>query len=206
MCICHTANLLCFNSRTLGRVRQIYLPTLDEERGVSIHAPWEGCDRYTTIFIVARIMFQFTHPGKGATNRTLPKEEVLRVSIHAPWEGCDGLGGDSVEASLLFQFTHPGKGATYLVRYLTTFPWFQFTHPGKGATSPRSPRSPWTPCFNSRTLGRVRPKRARHRGQAACFNSRTLGRVRRERLRYKHLPHRQFQFTHPGKGATWTLF
>ena len=125
-----------FNSRTLGRVRQIYLPTLDEERGVSIHAPWEGCDRYTTIFIVARIMFQFTHPGKGATNRTLPKEEVLRVSIHAPWEGCDGLGGDSVEASLLFQFTHPGKGATgNRLAQLPDFV-FQFTHPGKGATTP----------------------------------------------------------------------
>ena len=103
-----------------------------------------------------------------------------------------------------FQFTHPGKGATYLVRYLTTFPWFQFTHPGKGATSPRSPRSPWTPCFNSRTLGRVRPKRARHRGQAACFNSRTLGRVRLGRYS-KLSDDRMFQFTHPGKGATRPL-
>ena len=81
-------------------------------------------------------MFQFTHPGKGATNRTLPKEEVLRVSIHAPWEGCDGLGGDSVEASLLFQFTHPGKGATgNRLAQLPDFV-FQFTHPGKGATTP----------------------------------------------------------------------
>ena len=79
-------------------------------------------------------MFQFTHPGKGATNRTLPKEEVLRVSIHAPWEGCDGLGGDSVEASLLFQFTHPGKGATQTSETQRTSSMFQFTHPGKGAT------------------------------------------------------------------------
>ena len=174
-------------------------------------------------------LFQFTHPGKGATegqwyrpedlfrfnSRTLGRVRlyaapaprlVVRVSIHAPWEGCDNAVSSSASMHpsfnsrtlgrvrrltlretiiwVKFQFTHPGKGATYLVRYLTTFPWFQFTHPGKGATSPRSPRSPWTPCFNSRTLGRVR----------------------RERLRYKHLPHRQFQFTHPGKGATWTLF
>ena len=157
MCICHTANLLCFNSRTLGRVRQIYLPTLDEERGVSIHAPWEGCDRYTTIFIVARIMFQFTHPGKGATNRTLPKEEVLRVSIHAPWEGCDRLlltrtrirqSFNSRTLGRVRPITPPAPWASRAVSIHA--PWegcdiivqrafiasllFQFTHPGKGAT------------------------------------------------------------------------
>ena len=156
MCICHTANLLCFNSRTLGRVRQIYLPTLDEERGVSIHAPWEGCDRYTTIFIVARIMFQFTHPGKGATNRTLPKEEVLRVSIHAPWEGCDSTGSTRREQEVRFQFTHPGKGATDEFEELRRkIIKFQFTHPGKGATRAAHPwerpptvsiHAPWEGC------------------------------------------------------------
>ena len=59
-------------------------------------------------------MFQFTHPGKGATNRTLPKEEVLRVSIHAPWEGCDSTGSTRREQEVRFQFTHPGKGATHV--------------------------------------------------------------------------------------------
>ena len=58
-----------FNSRTLGRVRQI----ADTERWlnitVSIHAPWEGCD----------LAF-------GADPRN-----VVNVSIHAPWEGCDSV-------------------------------------------------------------------------------------------------------------------
>ena len=127
--------LLCvgFNSRTLGRVRQCIMTS-----------------------IVARIMFQFTHPGKGATpsweaslvildsfnSRTLGRVRRRRavrgslsgqVSIHAPWEGCDTKG-----------------------------------------TEPNIYRD----GFNSRTLGRVR-----HGGIDAgyvmdSFNSRTLGRVR----------------------------
>ena len=37
----------------------------------------------------ANCTFQFTHPGKGATVDTAGKLILLRVSIHAPWEGCD---------------------------------------------------------------------------------------------------------------------
>ena len=55
-----------FNSRTLGRVRQVgaeaaYLP----------------------------LAFQFTHPGKGATLDNGSLTHDAAVSIHAPWEGCD---------------------------------------------------------------------------------------------------------------------
>ena len=56
---------------------------------------------------------------------------------------------------------------------------FQFTHPGKGATRPRLFGRGRHPCFNSRTLGRVRlalvEELLKHR---VGFNSRTLGRVR----------------------------
>ena len=34
-------------------------------------------------------MFQFTHPGRGATVAESVKCFLLRVSIHAPREGCD---------------------------------------------------------------------------------------------------------------------
>ena len=79
---------------------------------VSIHAPWEGCDSYIAMAMCTDTLFQFTHPGKGATllyrsalggkrrfnSRTLGRvrlhftadDLLLRpVSIHAPWEGCD---------------------------------------------------------------------------------------------------------------------
>ena len=103
-------------------------------------------------------MFQFTHPGKGATRQGsfLPPCEL--VSIHTPWEGCDwtlvyvrgspptfqfthpGKGATTGEETTLaevvaFQFTHPGKGATERDQRIYADYKFQFTHPGKGATS-----------------------------------------------------------------------
>ena len=101
-----------FNSRTPGGVR------LDNKRAqtrylnVSIHAPREGCDickislfllkssfnsrtpggvrLRLDLLLVRRLLFQFTHPGRGATHYGV---DVPRgrgeVSIHAPREGCD---------------------------------------------------------------------------------------------------------------------
>ena len=79
-----------FNSRTLGRVRQLQGSRSCDHPQVSIHAPWEGCDR--------------AYQG----NLGLPK----LVSIHAPWEGCDGGKLLTCAELSVFQFTHPGKGAT----------------------------------------------------------------------------------------------
>ena len=60
------------------------------------------------------LAFQFTHPGKGATNT-----------------GIDLMASPTA----LFQFTHPGKGATICTPITAGHKsWFQFTHPGKGAT------------------------------------------------------------------------
>ena len=36
--------------------------------------------------------FQFTHPGKGATVVEGGRFPSIKVSIHAPWEGCDAQG------------------------------------------------------------------------------------------------------------------
>ena len=100
-----------FNSRTLGRVRLWRSRAVDalyrfqfthpgkgatstaQERGhlqdVSIHAPWEGCDRYACCGEYGPTTFQFTHPGKGATDGQFLPSDLTDVSIHAPWEGCD---------------------------------------------------------------------------------------------------------------------
>ena len=81
---------------------------------VSIHAPREGCDANDMVcspthtsfnsrtpggvrhrlerFLPAGYAFQFTHPGRGATNVA---------------SAFDGAGAE-------FQFTHPGRGATGL--------------------------------------------------------------------------------------------
>ena len=56
-----------FNSRTLGRVRRGNVSVHTASIAVSIHAPWEGCDWGYHGIGKTYIVFQFTHPGKGAT-------------------------------------------------------------------------------------------------------------------------------------------
>ena len=80
---------------------------------VSIHAPREGCALPTPRKLLEFAKtFQFTHPGRGATN-----------------------GVDYRTSSLQFQFTHPGRGATQFNPFRLLAYQFQFTHPGRGATS-----------------------------------------------------------------------
>ena len=57
--------------------------------------------------------FQFTHPGRGATDSLIP-----------------------ADSSGWFQFTHPGRGATVSFASRNRRLVFQFTHPGRGATKP----------------------------------------------------------------------
>ena len=94
------------------------------ESDVSIHAPWEGCDLSVvnmalletgfnsrtlgrvrpTSYIGSLIQakFQFTHPGKGATDPAYMPQGLSDVSIHAPWEGCDRLCSLSFLVALVF--------------------------------------------------------------------------------------------------------
>ena len=58
--------------------------------------------------------------------------------------------------------------------------------------------------FNSRTLGRVRLRSRTIELMGLGFNSRTLGRVRPKRS-IPIVGACEFQFTHPGKGATTSV-
>ena len=52
--------------------------------------PGKGATKVVSVAAIDHT-FQFTHPGKGATKirvDLLISQEA--VSIHAPWEGCDG--------------------------------------------------------------------------------------------------------------------
>ena len=82
-------------------------------KGVSIHAPQEGCDstdlsssringsfnsrtpggvRHQTTYTMDRkYLFQFTHPRRGATLLGYAPRYAEYVSIHAPQEGCDSI-------------------------------------------------------------------------------------------------------------------
>ena len=120
---------MCFNSRTPGGVRRLDLHSVGGRVGVSIHAPREGCDcsqrieqprrgRFNSrtpggVRLCQRACvspfqrFQFTHPGRGATNRRY------------------------IELLVLFQFTHPGRGATSgVMDLLAKFSGFNSRTPG----------------------------------------------------------------------------
>ncbi len=125
---------LSFNSRTLGRVR---LSTFALRPSFGV--------------------FQFTHPGKGATpygkrttrssacfnSRTLGRVRLcllkpdalgLHVSIHAPWEGCDFIVPPFSILDTRFNSRTLGRVRRLDLDFFQGNVVFQFTHPGKGAT------------------------------------------------------------------------
>ena len=79
---------------------------------------------------------------------------------------------------------------------------FQFTHPGRGATSTDLSSSRIKGSFNSRTPGGVRLEPNNDMiMRAESFNSRTPGGVRLT-ANTSLTKLQEFQFTHPGRGAT----
>ena len=80
------------------------------------------------------LLFQSTHPMRGATTVTAAGNTVLSISIHAPHEGCDSWKMP-LEVPGEFQSTHPMRGATIDYDDLQKIRRFQSTHPMRGATA-----------------------------------------------------------------------
>ena len=104
-----------FNSRTLGRVRLLAGALHWSDAGVSIHAPWEGCD----LGLDAN-----NELDKSFNSRTLGRVRLCAASsslLCIPRFNSRTLGRVRPHTrrptTLLgrFQFTHPGKGATLLL-------------------------------------------------------------------------------------------
>ena len=111
------------------------LPGLNAEFIISIHAPHAGCDINRLKKRANNVIFQSTHPMRGATvnsfssqqhlydfnprtpcgvrpvNRHRPRAFHL-ISIHAPHAGCDAKSAAYVARYTVFQSTHPMRGAT----------------------------------------------------------------------------------------------
>ena len=170
---------LCFNSRTLGRVRLYRQGALVELTEFQFTHPGKGATKRQPHLANSISEFQFTHPGKGATWRGFVVPLSHYVSIHAPWEGCDTSG----------------------MAWTDNRHMFQFTHPGKGATSSASSCDSTSPRFNSRTLGRVRHPNYSEIKLESLFQFTHPGKGATSPMRCSTTPIR-FQFTHPGKGAT----
>ena len=83
---------------------------------------------------MCREMFQFTHPGRGAT-LTDPSLSPAEKGFNSRTPGGVRLIAGGVKlADVTFQFTHPGRGATSVIAQNKYIDEFQFTHPGRGAT------------------------------------------------------------------------
>ena len=68
--------------------RSAIYTTLNEGQ-VSIHAPWEGCDRTLKVTFSTIIAVSIHAPWEGCDEKGVRLDNMLKVSIHAPWEGCD---------------------------------------------------------------------------------------------------------------------
>ena len=178
------------------------------------------------LLVLLLCAFQFTHPGKGATTFYY-RTTCTKGSFNSRTLGRvrHTFRGDK-QAYNEFQFTHPGKGATSRGSRQRRRDRVSIHAPWEGCDQTNGAQSQSGACFNSRTLGRVRPPpttllsrgerfQFTHPGKGATglrawrayplgsFNSRTLGRVRPKR-RVPIVGLWEFQFTHPGKGATET--
>ena len=169
----------CFNSRTPGGVRPAAAPA-----------------------ILTPVLFQFTHPRRGATA-----------------DFCNFVFDNS------FQFTHPRRGATRQGRsFKKRIVQFQFTHPRRGATRPRyllytflgvSIHAPQEGCDKAAVFkGCARVIVSIHAPQEGCDI--VVDFLISEQAVSIHAPQegcdgvvrsitailRVFQFTHPRRGAT----
>ena len=125
-------------------------------------------------------MFQFTHPGRGATIPRRPKLLIRDVSIHAPREGCDYREVVVIISQSYVSIHAPREGCDCSIVIVIVR----------------------VSSFNSRTPGGVRLFGVGCSLTAIpSFNSRTPGGVRRTSRNFLTLTN-TFQFTHPGRGAT----
>ena len=68
-----------------------------------------------------KIIFQSTHPLRGATPFVSVCLYNSAISIHAPLAGCDTAFSSTGARIWIFQSTHPLRGATELLRQSTCY-------------------------------------------------------------------------------------
>ena len=80
-----------FNPRTPCGVRLLNRNKRYKSIGISIHAPLAGCDSLKVKITQKEMIFQSTHPLRGATSPAFCFAASKAISIHAPLAGCDIL-------------------------------------------------------------------------------------------------------------------
>ncbi len=168
---------------------------------ISIHAPRAGCDFSVSLSGGSEVVFQSTHPVRGATKALSGEVNVVVISIHAPRAGCDPLRLSGGQKGINFNPRTPCGVRLASVVGLPSSSVFQSTHPVRGATSfvldgreilHISIHAPRAGC-DGRICGRP--------AQLRDFNPRTPCGVRHLH-RWNRTRRVIFQSTHPVRGAT----
>ena len=192
-------------------------------RVISIHAPLAGCDsprraprpaggnfnprtpcgvrRRQHLHGGGQLVFQSTHPLRGATPKEGLNELVILISIHAPLAGCDEtvyvdlstmhnfnprtpcgvrrvrINRDDVDA--IFQSTHPLRGATTYSERDALMQSISIHAPLAGCDISDTRRECKARNFNPRTPCGVRHLRVDNKVHDQHFNPRTPCGVRR---------------------------
>ena len=124
-----------FNPRTPCGVRRSNAGIHCCTYPISIHAPLAGCDPEMIRVTLQRLIFQSTHPLRGATSN-FDRCRSLWIYFN-PRTPC-GVRRFATQQCCCetnrFQSTHPLRGATCLPRHSVLPPQFQSTHPLRGAT------------------------------------------------------------------------
>ena len=80
---------------------------------ISIHAPREGCDACPQLPVNTPVIFQSTHPVRGATLPFVVGVVVAAFQSTPPVRGAtNGIYGTQAQ-DIIFQSTHPVRGATH---------------------------------------------------------------------------------------------
>ena len=132
--VCRRVHFPHFNSHTPHGVRLLFHIFVCRKRFISTHTPHTGCDDHIHRRYFSFLLFQLTHPTRGATGRQCRDGPgVSHFNSHTP-HGVRLYCIMSVMSCMEFQLTHPTRGATFL-SVITAPPFkFQLTHPTRGAT------------------------------------------------------------------------
>ncbi len=145
-----------FNPRTPHGVRPAVALMDDDIREISIHAPLTGCDLWGEWDAMMSVLFQSTHPSRGATPAPLSAGKKWAFQSTHPSRGATNQKQTASQrlwnfnprtphgvrqgkklsgwTSPRFQSTHPSRGATGVHPVLKCTHLFQSTHPSRGAT------------------------------------------------------------------------
>ena len=179
LCPCYLVRKESFNSRTPGGVRP--LPLCPHLSYSCFNSRTPGGVRQDTPKSVLVSSSVSIHAPREGCDFALSIYYVMPyfVSIHAPREGCDVALTAPTDRQVKFQFTHPGRGATPFGLIFNRSKYVSIHAPREGCDSVLDTSRRFPGGFNSRTPGGVR-----------------------QRCNPSALWLLEFQFTHPGRGAT----